>query len=294
MYYSKSQAAFLLTCQKLFAHFPRPYFWTFTFTNVMPDWWYPKHWNAFVKDLQNLHGGMVCGVRVIEPHEQHGLHYHAILNVRVSIHLVLRIAKKYGIGRVSVEPCNYGAAQYLVPYLKPTSETKLSEGMRRWGCIGGFIGVKTNAIEVNSPFHRNMALLNKGKKVGFKICHEVFRFSKLYGDLRGMPLQVRNYLRAISLENCDRGTALFFQRKLPVKVQAVASEHIVTPPGMKKYYLRPADEVNFDTVRKRVKLIVDDDKPKEQSTVPVRFGRLIGIGHKWYDESQVKFCGTRS
>lgn len=249
MFYSKSQAAFLLTCEKLFDTWPHPYFWTFTFRKVYPDWYYPNAWAAFTTELGNLHGGMLMGVRVIEPHETHGLHYHAIINLRVSCHLVNRVAKRFGLGRVSVERCNMGAAHYLVPYLNKTQP--LAKGMRRWGTIGGFKGVNTNAIVVDSPFQRNMTLLNQGRKVGYKICNEVYKFTMLLGEFKDWPKSVKEYGRVIANPNVDRSSVCWFQRSLPPKLRKVADEHVATKPGNKVYRVNAGPGMlTWDTIRK--------------------------------------------
>jgi len=230
----------LLTCQRFFEVWPKPYFWTFTFRDVMPDDWYPQHWHRFIVHLNNLHGGHIMGVRVVELHEEHGLHYHAILNMRISIHLVNRIARKYGIGRVGVEECNFGAAEYLVPYLNPRDGAKITKGMRQWGTIGGFKGTKTCDIEIDSPFHRNMRLLNSGGKVGFKICNEVFRFSAKYGDFHEWPVAVRDYGRALarySDQSQNRAMVLFFQRKLDDRDLRMANTLVVAKTGCRTYFL---------------------------------------------------------
>lgn len=188
---TKSVVAFVMTVEKLEECCGQLYFWTFTFKNVMPDWWYPRHWNMFCKALGNLHGGFIPGVRVIEPHpgrdgrESHGLHYHAIMGVRINKHLVARIAHRYGIGIFSVKKCDKHTAWYLAKYL--SKNEAIHKGMRRWGMMGGFQGVKKNNIVVDSQFHRNMAEIFRGKKVTCPMTTAVWARTKLFGPVSQWP-----------------------------------------------------------------------------------------------------------
>jgi len=150
---TKTQAAFILSAEKLFELGARVYFWTFTFREVWPDWWYPSVWRCFTRDLGNLYGGNYCGVRVLEPAEHHGLHYHCLINRRMNIHLIRRIGAKYGMHIIKVKRCGKreGVIRYLLPYLNPL-RCGITPGMRRWGTMGAFIGVKVNNIIVETPY----------------------------------------------------------------------------------------------------------------------------------------------
>lgn len=154
MIYSRTQAAWYLSCEKLFQEWAPIYFWTFTFAKVLPDWWYPYRWHGFIRDLQKLYGGHLMGLRVIELHSEHGLHYHALLNKRIWVGFVRRIGKRYGIGRVQVhkQAATPGAAFYLGQYLdkrKFPSQSRLA----RWHSVGGFPSVKVKNIEIQSPLN---------------------------------------------------------------------------------------------------------------------------------------------
>lgn len=182
-----------MTCQKLFTVYPKCYFWTFTFKDVYPDWWYPQHWDVFCKNLEHLYGGWIPGVRVIEPFPGgHGLHYHAIVGVRVYKGLVDRVGKRVGMGRTHVVKCDINTAFYLAKYL--TKKSNLHRGMRKWGMMGGFVGVKKNDIQTDSIFHRNMAELFHGKKVGFVMSSAVKLRSEIYGPLETWPAGVKSEL----------------------------------------------------------------------------------------------------
>jgi len=235
--FSKSQAAFILSCERLFDCYPKCYFWTFTFVDCMPDWWYPKHWSRFVRDLSDLYGGCLFGMKVLEPHTEHGLHYHAILNRRVSVHLVRRIGKRYGIGRVQVKRADMGSAYYLAKYLSKGGA--IHKGMHRWNTVGGFVGVKCKNIEIDSPYHRTMKKLCFGQKVGFGVASQIFRFSRLHGDFEDWPKGCRDYASAATCGFASREALLRLAVLVPKH-----SRHVVykiqpeEKQGVKKYYLK--------------------------------------------------------
>lgn len=155
MLYTRSQAAWHLTCLKLFQTYKPVYFWTFTFKEVMPDWFYPYRWQGFVRDLVwHIYGGNLAGVRVIEPHREHGLHYHALLNKRIWVGLVRQLGRRYGIGRIQVrrQQANLGDGRYLAKYLdkrKFPTATRLA----RWHTVGPFKAVRVSDVEVLSPLN---------------------------------------------------------------------------------------------------------------------------------------------
>lgn len=180
--YSKTQAAFILSVKKLFEENTRCYFWTFTFREVMPDWYYPRSWDVFIKSLNAVYGNMIQGLRVLEVHPGgHGLHYHAIINKRVAVQIVRRFAARVGMGIVQVDTATEESAFYLAKYL--CKSNPLWAGMRRWGTIGGFRQVKKNNIEIDSAFHRNWRQMNPD---GILLPREAVAFcwkqTMLYGD----------------------------------------------------------------------------------------------------------------
>lgn len=152
---TKSKAAFLMSAQALFGLGRRVYFWTFTFKNTYPDWWYPAAWRKFALAVYNLYGGDVCGLRVIEAHKEHGLHYHLLVNRRMSIHLIRRIATPLGIFwiHVSKRAVPFAAALYVSKYVTKYGP-KLHEGIHRWNTFGAFQAVKKNSVIIDSPYMR--------------------------------------------------------------------------------------------------------------------------------------------
>lgn len=148
--------AYNFTCSKLWENYQgKLYMWTFTFTETMCDWYYSRCWSRFITDLQNYYGGQLKGLKVIEAHVSHGLHYHCIINKRMSVHLVRRIGKKYGIGRNHVSRVtDQNAFQYLAKYLKKETG-ELQMNISRWGTIGTFRGIRVKDVVVESNLTRN-------------------------------------------------------------------------------------------------------------------------------------------
>lgn len=153
MLHSKSEAAWLLSCEKLFRDYSPIYFWTFTFSEVLNDWIYPRRWQGFVHDLVwTIYGGRLAGLRVLEVHKDHGLHYHALLNRRLYVRLARKIGHRYGIGRIHVMKADIGAAAYLSKYLDKDRFTTATR-IARWHSVGSFNAIHKNDIEVISPFN---------------------------------------------------------------------------------------------------------------------------------------------
>lgn len=167
---NRSQVAYNLSCALLFRQEQPIYFWTFTFDKLYPDWFLSRAWGDFITDLGNLYGGRLKGIKVAELHETHGIHYHALLNKRIWVEVVRRIGRRYGIGRVYVLRATPGAIAYLEQYIKPSGQSRMSPGIRRWSTVGGFDGVKCRDIDIDSPYHRvilEMQQLTGIKKVSW-------------------------------------------------------------------------------------------------------------------------------
>lgn len=157
-----SEYAFRASAEKLFREEKIIYFWTFTLKSVYPDWYYGETWRRFIVDISNLYGGTLKGLKVIELHKDHGLHWHALLNKRIWVGEVRRIGKRYGIGWVYVvnHPATLGAIDYLSKYLTKgfKKEQPMYAKCSRWGTVGGFQGVRVKDVVVESEFHRRMQL----------------------------------------------------------------------------------------------------------------------------------------
>jgi len=158
----------LLSCDKLFEIGEKVYFWTFTFKKVHCDWQYAYAWREFIRDLSNMYGGYLCGVRVIEPHKEHGLHYHALINRRIPVQLVRMIGAKYGFGRCHVVRANPHTSNYLAKYLTKDAP-KMYGGIHRWGTIGAFRGVRKNDIVIESNYMKARRKLDINGRLKFGV-----------------------------------------------------------------------------------------------------------------------------
>lgn len=195
----KSEIAFKWTAERLFECFKPIYFWTFTYRVVMPDWWYSRTWASFIRKLQDCYGGTLKGVKVLEFHKDHGVHYHALLNNRVPVWLVRRLAKKSGMGRVQVKKANAKSIAYLAKYLsKQMGRDELGfSGGARWGTVGGFKGCRVRDIEIESPYTSYVALARE------------------YLEERRIPFDLAMALRepGLTWEQVDRGLKRYVQTR---------------------------------------------------------------------------------
>jgi len=184
--FSKSQAAFIMSVHRLFDGGGRVYFWTLTFVKVYNDDEYGRLWRGFWRSMGGAHGSVnrwKCpGIRVVEPHENHGLHFHFLTKKRLSVHIVRRIGKRFGVGRIDVERCDKGAGLYLSKYLGKSKSFGMR--VRSWGAMGGFLVCRKTDVEVDSAFHRNMKhVLDKGKgRLDMSMATSILQRSILEGD----------------------------------------------------------------------------------------------------------------
>jgi len=196
----KSCVAFLMSCQKLFGGRDRIYYWTFTWRKCQPDWYYPKDWNVLMRTLQTHYGGFLQGLRVLEVHPgkeglSHGLHYHALVNQRMSVHVVGKLCERLGMGWPTVETkaVNFNTSFYLAKYL--SKKTDLWPGMHRWGTIGGFRQCKVNNLEIDSAFHRNFRFFSMGMKLPITDVSMIYWQSQLWGDYSEWPEDQKEEIR---------------------------------------------------------------------------------------------------
>jgi hypothetical protein len=150
-----------MSAEKMFRNNPRVYFWTFTFKAVLRDEMAAIYFQSFMKELRNYFP-TATGLRVVEVHPSfysHGLHYHCLLNQRMSWHIIKRIGKRFGITGIHVKRADKESAFYLAKYI--TKEQNLSKGMRKWGTIGGFHAVKVSQIQVDSQLTSNIKIIQE-------------------------------------------------------------------------------------------------------------------------------------
>lgn len=201
---SKTQYAFMFTCEEFFRVNPHVYFWTFTFKNVpscdeaaMLDWdsfskrlsyWYPESW----------------GVRVTELHKSHGIHFHFFLNRRIAIDQMRKIVFGTGntngrnryldFGRLSVAKCDKSpqSIAYLTLYL--TKKYRLDNWFghrRRWGCMGGFTPSRCRDVVYESVATENRKKLFGGIRCGYTALMMTTHFSDVWGCLENWPAESR-------------------------------------------------------------------------------------------------------
>ena len=138
---SKSCTAFLKSAASLWQPGLRVYFWTVTFREVRADWEQSAAFTAFLEQLRRQVDPDMGGVKVGELHPGgHGVHYHLLVNRRISVHLVRKLGRRYGIGRIFVEVADQNAGpEYLAKYLSKRGDhplCKSGRNQRRWSCFG--------------------------------------------------------------------------------------------------------------------------------------------------------------
>ncbi len=195
---SKSTAAYYMTCEKLFRESKAVYFWTFTFKEVLPDWWYAASWRVLMRDLGNRYRmpapyrfPTFRGVRVLEPHASHGLHYHALIDQRIPIDLMQKLAAKVGMGWMWVVKCDVATVHYLAKYLAKGQRDKVKfyAKMHRWGTIGGFQGTRVRDIEINSPAANTMRYFaaEMGGQLPYHVACITYVWARTWGELWDWP-----------------------------------------------------------------------------------------------------------
>lgn len=165
---TKTHFAFKHTAQMMFER-GKVYFWTFTFQRVHPDWDYSVLWNRFQKRLSEWYWGNIGGIRVVEAHREHGLHFHVLLNRRVPVRALRRLFEREGMFWVDCRPATTGAIDYLIPYVSKSFREKdnLYRGIRRWSTFGNVQAVRKNNVELVSvstkAIRETRLALNKAK-----------------------------------------------------------------------------------------------------------------------------------
>jgi hypothetical protein len=129
------------------------YFWTFTYRDVHSLKIAMRLWNEFLTILKRKLG--FRGVRVLELHDEHGVHFHVITNKRYKIRPILAIGERYGFGRTHVEWIRdvAGGIAYLCKYLSKPRSACL-KGVRLWAAFGEVARTRVCDIVVDSPFVR--------------------------------------------------------------------------------------------------------------------------------------------
>lgn len=203
MLLNKSAQAFTWSVERLFEQSEKVYFWTFTFiTTPYNDEWAMKQWNVFHVRLR-YHFPDIKGLRVCELHRSHGIHFHALLNMRVPIRVMQKIWHGTGFltgrnhyldfGRVSVDEADIGSASYLTKYMtKQYREDNYFGRRRRWGSIGGFEQNRKNDIEVISQATENRKLLFNSCRCTYAQLMMIQHYTNLWGCVTEWPVECRS------------------------------------------------------------------------------------------------------
>ncbi len=190
----------------------RLYFWTFTFRDVHSLKVAMGLWNQFLTILKRKLGFQ--GVRVIELHEEHGVHLHVLTNRRYKIRRFLELSERYGFGRIHVVHVDdpEGALRYVCKYLSKR-RPKCLRGARLWSAFGDAPRTRVKDVMTDSPFGRllrakmgvrspdeELAEAYEGKPVPEKKVRRSF--------LKAMPEAQTAYLRSFDPEH-DRRQAVW-------------------------------------------------------------------------------------
>lgn len=169
---NRSQAAFILSSEKMFENCNQVYFWTFTFKDVLCDWEASKAWHCFWMDFTSQMGRRFWGLRVAEYHESHGVHFHVLLNRRVWAPEMRRIASRYGFGRINVKTrykdaegkwrkVDKGAGKYLAKYLGKGKSMKI----RKWAAIGKGWAIRSSDVKSSDEWSQLKVLMYGERKI---------------------------------------------------------------------------------------------------------------------------------
>lgn len=147
---NKSKAAFLFSSQRLGTQ--GLYMWTFTFAEVLSIKDTRKRWNHLLTLLRRRWPEL-CGLRVFELHDQHGLHVHLVTNRFIDVNEARRLSKIAGWGRIHVMRVPVEKAAYLAKYLSKEREPCL-KGWRLWAGFGNWEWSRVKDILFETPRSR--------------------------------------------------------------------------------------------------------------------------------------------
>lgn len=189
---SRTATAFAFTCERLAHYNPELYFWTFTFRQVpFNDTWAMWQYNFLSRKLKNI-DPLLRGIRVVELHRSHGIHFHALINRRIPIDRVRRMGWPHGFGRMSVQKADLGSASYMAKYL--TKQYREDNGFgqrRRWGAIGGFPVTRCRDVVYDTDYTRNHQAMFGGLKVPYGLAMLLRSYSDVWGECWQWPPFIR-------------------------------------------------------------------------------------------------------
>jgi hypothetical protein len=144
---NKSKAAFLFSAERLAAG--KLYLWTCTFADVLSPTQTRSRWNHLLT-LMRRPWPPLCGLRVFELHDLHGLHVHLVTNRFVDVNVARRLAKNAKWGRIHVMRIPVERGQYLAKYLSKNRESCL-KSWRLWAGFGKWDWSRVKEILIESP-----------------------------------------------------------------------------------------------------------------------------------------------
>ena len=144
---NKSRSAFLFSSQRLGTQ--KLFLWTFTFAEVLPIKDTRKRWNHLLTLLRRRWPGL-CGLRVFELHDSHGLHVHLVTNRFIDVNEARKLSKKAGWGRIHVMRVPVEKAAYLAKYLSKDRESCF-KGWRLWAGFGEWDWSRVKDILFETP-----------------------------------------------------------------------------------------------------------------------------------------------
>ena len=147
---TKSKTAYMLATQTLGKE--SLYMWTFTFAEVLNVKDTRKRWNHLLTLLKQK-WPQLCGLRVFELHESHGLHVHLVTNRWLDVNAARELAKQAGWGRIHVMRIPNERAGYLAKYLSK-DRPPCFKGWRLWAGFGEWDWTRVKDLICDSAFSR--------------------------------------------------------------------------------------------------------------------------------------------
>lgn len=207
---NRTAGAFTFSAERLAQQCQELYFWTFTFKQVpLDDETGMQDWVALHNRMKH-HFPWMQGLRVVELHRSHGIHFHALINGRIPIRRLFRMIygsghlvgynRKLDFGRMTVDRCDLQTISYMAKYLsKQYKKEHNFSGRRRWGTIGGFAATRCRDIEYDSPTHRNRVLAFGDAKVDYASFLMLSHYSLLWGEYADWPVDAKMKLMAFQI-----------------------------------------------------------------------------------------------
>jgi len=196
MLLSRTAQAFTFTVERLATYNPKLYFWTFTYRQVpFNDTWAMWQWAQFMRKVNNAFP-LLKGVRVVELHRSHGIHFHALVNDRIPLERFRRIGWPHGFGRLSVQAADIGSAGYMAKYLTKSYREQNGFGRRRrWGAMGGFPVCRCRDVVYDTDYMRNHQAMFGGLKIPCGLAMIMRSYSDVWGECWQWPAFIKTRVR---------------------------------------------------------------------------------------------------